>query len=371
MTNINNLFFELLRVAIGTQSSLSRVPSAQEWKALYDMAKKQSLVGICFAGLQRLGADADSGFSKLGLTEMQYLTWMGMAAKIQQRNNIVEDQCVILQKRLAAEGLRNFLMKGQCNAALYGDLCNLRQSGDIDVYVDGGREKVLEFVNRTAPTSVINEIECEYKCFDGTEVDMHFAYSNIRHPFRNRKFHKYLDSYKELNYTNYRRMRNGESVSCPAWEYDLVFQLVHVYEHFISRGVGFRQVMDYYFLLKNLPKNVDVAAIEKGVSDMGLTRFASGLMWVLQHVFGLRMVDVLWVPNERDGRFLLQEILLSGNFGQGNDRMKDVVTNTWKRAWVVNANAFRYWRFDHWAWFWSPLWRIYHFIWKRLHGFKK
>ena len=55
---MNELFFELIRVAIGTQEGLSRLPSQKEWKALYDMAKKQSLVGVCFAALQRLGADA-------------------------------------------------------------------------------------------------------------------------------------------------------------------------------------------------------------------------------------------------------------------------------------------------------------------------
>lgn len=45
--SLNEIFFELIRVAIGTQDSLSRVPSAKAWKGLYDMAKKQSLVGVC------------------------------------------------------------------------------------------------------------------------------------------------------------------------------------------------------------------------------------------------------------------------------------------------------------------------------------
>ena len=62
---MNELFFDLIRVAIGTQEGLSHTPSQKEWKALYDMAQKQSLVGVCFAALQRL------------------LAWMGMAAKIQ------------------------------------------------------------------------------------------------------------------------------------------------------------------------------------------------------------------------------------------------------------------------------------------------
>ena len=81
MQAIETLFFELIRVAIGTQDSLSHTPSQKEWKALYDMAKKQSLVGVCFAALQKLGADADEGFARIGISEMLYLTWMGMTAK--------------------------------------------------------------------------------------------------------------------------------------------------------------------------------------------------------------------------------------------------------------------------------------------------
>ena len=49
MKDKNTLFFEVIRIAIGNQLCLSNTPSADEWGELYAMAKKQSLVGICFA----------------------------------------------------------------------------------------------------------------------------------------------------------------------------------------------------------------------------------------------------------------------------------------------------------------------------------
>ena len=87
MNNIYNLFFELIQVALGVRGCLSHSPTAEEWKALYDMAKKQSLVGVCFAGVQRLQQQRQEP------PEMLYLTWMGMVAKIQQRNEVVDQQC--------------------------------------------------------------------------------------------------------------------------------------------------------------------------------------------------------------------------------------------------------------------------------------
>lgn len=48
------------------------------------MAKKQSLVGMCFAGVQKLQKQQQCP------PEMLYLQWMGMAAKIQQRNEVMD-----------------------------------------------------------------------------------------------------------------------------------------------------------------------------------------------------------------------------------------------------------------------------------------
>lgn len=121
------------------------------------MAKKQSLVGICFAGVQTL-VDSDVE-DYCGMSELQYLTWMGMAAKIQQRNEIVSRQCVELCNALEKEQFRACVLKGQGTANLYGNIATLRQSGDIDVWVmpkdvrtiKESRPCVTEFVHRRFP----------------------------------------------------------------------------------------------------------------------------------------------------------------------------------------------------------------------------
>lgn len=51
---MEELFFDLIRVAIGRQGCLSRTPSAAEWATLYDIAEKQALLGVCFAALRQL-----------------------------------------------------------------------------------------------------------------------------------------------------------------------------------------------------------------------------------------------------------------------------------------------------------------------------
>lgn len=108
---MTKLFFELIQVALGARPCLSRTPSLKEWQMLYDMAKKQSLVGVCFAGVQRLCDSASENYC--GMSEIQYLTWMGMAAKIQQRNQVVDEQCTQLQAKFSVDGVPSRILKGQ------------------------------------------------------------------------------------------------------------------------------------------------------------------------------------------------------------------------------------------------------------------
>lgn len=76
---IEQLFFELICVAIGSFNNLSHTPSAHNWGELYKMAKKHSLVGICFAGVRKLVDSEQEDYC--GMNKMLYLTWMGMAAR--------------------------------------------------------------------------------------------------------------------------------------------------------------------------------------------------------------------------------------------------------------------------------------------------
>ncbi len=46
-------------------------------------------------------------------------------------------------------------------------------------------------------------------------------------------------------------------------------------------------------------------------------------MWIMQTVFGLEDGYLLFEPNENEGRFLLNEALIGGNFGIYDTRLGD------------------------------------------------
>lgn len=198
----------------------------------------------------------------------------------------------------------------------------------------------------------------------------------MRNPLKNRKLQRFFADEGERCFKNRIALPNGVGeIVAPTAAFNLVHQLVHTYHHFITEGVGLRQLMDYYFVIQ-ASNAEDVRECQKMVASLGLNRFASALMWVIKTVFVGHDNDddndnfFPWAPCEKDGRLLLDEILMSGNFGHTDERTKDIQTSRWKAFWFVNGKTFRFWRFDHWAWFWSPVWRIYHFCWRKVRGFK-
>lgn len=353
---MNSLFFELIRLAIGKQDSLSRQPSADEWGALYKMAVKQTLVGICFTGVSKLVNSDEGDFA--GMPKTLYYQWLGYASKIQARNEVMNERCVELQRKVRETGFNSFIMKGQGIAVLYGDLAGLRQSGDIDIYLEGGYDKVLQFVNATFPTRLINSLEIHYHCFEDVEVEIHFKPFVIDGP-NDRLLQRF---FKELSKACFENICSlGFSV--PTLEFNIVYQLVHIHHHLLYEGIGMRQLMDYSFLLQRLqfsvPKSISV------IKELNLIRFASALMWVLGEVFGLDREKMLWEPNENDGRFLLEEIIQSGNFGKQDERQKCLYDSRWNSFWIIYGKTFRFHRFAPWAWLWSPIWRIKGFVWRK------
>ena len=105
--------------------------------------------------------------------------------------------------------------------------------------------------------------------------------------------------------------------------------------------------------------------------QVGVERFAMALMYVEQQVFSLDDCYLLCPPSTGDGKYLLNEILLAGNFGHFDSRRTHHKRHSFFRSffgvWLKN---FRHMRFAPMDWLWSPLWRLYYFGWRKVNGYK-
>lgn len=363
---IEQLFFELIQVAIGTRTCLSHTPSADEWGELYAMAKKQSLVGVCFAGVQKLQAQRQEP------PEMLYLTWMGMAAKIQQRNEVVNRQCVELQAKLSADGIRSCILKGQAIASLYtstgsaqvGDLALLRQSGDIDVLVDCDRKSAVDYVHKNG----IKIGRWDYKhldieVFQDTEVEMHYRPGVSLNLWRNRRLQKFWKEYADEFYANTMQL-DGDTIISPSSRMHTFYIMHHTFRHLISGGIGMRQMMDLYFAMVNRNQKDD-EWLKEQVASFGMKSFAEAATWIMGNVFGLGMIGVPWIPDEREGRFVLNEIMIGGNFGKKDERYNKAGSHLGILGNIIHRDMHLAHHYGSEAMM-APLFYMWHFCWKRM-----
>lgn len=362
----NKLFFELIRVAIGTQETLSHPPSKAEWAELYAISQKQSLVGICFSAVQKLTQNQEP--ITHNLDEVQYLRWLGMAAKIQQRNEVVNRQCVELQARLAADGLRSSILKGQGVGQLYAEhLRGLRQSGDIDVFVAGGMEKVLGYCTEKFGKVEWDYINAHAPFYQGTEVELHWRAQAMTNLCANKRLQRWLEmpETQMMMLGGKAMLADGSELIVPTAEFNAFYILLHCYHHMFESGLGLRQLMDYYFVLQTVGKDCKESVVAL-FAEFGMKKFASGIMWIMKEVFGLPEEMMLCEASEKEGRSLLEEVMQNGNFGHHDERIKKVGSGKMSELW---RNVQHNWHLaSHYPaeLFWQPVWLVYHFCWKRL-----
>lgn len=317
---IENLFFELVRVAVGAQERLSRIPSEVEWEILYKTCEAHAVLGVVFSALERL--------TEYGIKPPISILyeWIGVVEQIKQRNSRMNNRCIELHKIFAEVGLMACVLKGQGNALMYPEPL-LRQSGDIDIWVDGSKDNVVGFVQKQFRDATIGEHHVEYPIFDDVMVEVHFKPVTAVSFLRDKHLQSYLNAMREAQFNHFVILHDSdEKIPIPSYDFNIVYQLAHMMRHFFSEGLGMRHLMDYYYLLmsNDCSKNKDISGV---LGELGMLKFAKAIMWVLGEVFMLDRNKMVCSPDKKRGVIILKEIMETGNFGYGDKRFSKRLMN--------------------------------------------
>ena len=93
-------------------------------------------------------------------------------------------------------------------------------------------------------------------------------------------------------------------------------------------------------------------------------------MYVEQEVFGLQKEYMICEPDEKAGRFLLDEIMRAGNFGKYDPRIREAHSGGMVKLYIKNVTRI----FGMVSYYpsevlWSPFWKIGHFVWRKVKGY--
>ena len=117
------------------------------WQQLYTFASKQSLLGFCFDGIERLGKEYSEELKQNPIGRELLMNWMGKAQQIHRQNMKVNAVAGKLYSKFREDGLRCCILKGQGNALMYPNPYS-RTPGDIDVWIDASRERIMEYAQK-------------------------------------------------------------------------------------------------------------------------------------------------------------------------------------------------------------------------------
>jgi len=375
------IFFEFLRFCIGSAKEIPGSLKEVDWKKIYAIAKKQALLGVLFYGIQRLPKE-------LAPEQKLLMQWMGMAEQIRKQNIRLFQDSVKVCKNFENKGFANCILKGQGNALLYPD-SYMRMSGDIDIYLAGGRKRVMQYINKVCPNQVMRYHHVDFPVMK-TAIEVHFTPSYMFFPVHNRRMQKWFEKMMGEQCNHRVSLPDGYGeIHVPQVSFNVIYILSHLHRHIFTEGIGLRQLLDYYFVLvkwhtdltnltdsnKSLPQmtqiNTDLDTLRHELKYLGLWKFAQAMMYVLYEVFGLSEDRMIVPMDEREGRFLLDEIMRGGNFGQYDTRLgskeNEGKLHRYLRMSLHNLRFVKHYPTEALS---EPLFRTWFALWKKIHGIR-
>ena len=247
--NSTSPYFALLRYCLGKKRNMSRVIAGMNWHELYSFASKQALLGLCFDGIERLGKEYPEELRLNPIGRELLMTWMGKVQQIRRQNMKVNAVAGKLFSMLREDGMRCCILKGQGNALMYPNPYS-RTPGDIDVWIDASRERIMEYASKKFELGDDIRLQHLETSLDGVPVELHFFPCSMNNPIYHTRLQKWFRRNADLQCSHIVGLPDGAGdIAIPTTSFNVIYQLTHLYHHFFDEGIGMRQIIDYYHVV--------------------------------------------------------------------------------------------------------------------------
>ena len=365
-------FSAFLKYCLGYKENMSKIVAGMDWQELYSFASKQALLGLCFEGIERLGKEYPEELRLNPIGRELLMNWMGKAQQIRRQNMKVNAVAGKLFSLLKKDGLRCCVLKGQGNALMYPNPYS-RTPGDIDVWINASRERIMEYAQKKFELGDDIRLQHLETSLDGVPVELHFFPCSMNNILYHARLQKWFRRNADLQCSHIVGLPDGAGdIAIPTTAFNVVYQLTHLYHHFFDEGIGMRQIIDYYYVVISdylLVINDESLGIrdtlQRELKHLGLWKFAGAVMYVLHETLGLSEEKMIAPMDEKRGKLLLAEILNGGNFGQhftkyGHFTQQGMAKKYFLKIWR-NMHFVRYYPAEALC---EPLFRTWHFLWR-------
>ena len=251
-----SVIYLFLNYCLGKKVDMSMVVTNLDWRQLYTFASNQAILGFSFDGINRLGQEYPDELKQNPIGRELLMNWMGIAQQIRRQNMKVNAVAGKLFAMLREDGMRCCVLKGQGNALMYPNPYS-RNPGDIDVWINASRERIMEYAQKRFELGDDIRLQHLETSLDGVPVELHFFPCSMNNPIYHLRLQKWFRRNVDLQCSHIVSLPDGAGdIAIPTSPFNVVYQLTHLYHHFFDEGVGMRQIIDYFLVVNDFSKNV-------------------------------------------------------------------------------------------------------------------
>lgn len=308
-------YIEFLQYSLDERKGLPDSFEMIGWQEFMQFCHQQSIIGVVFGGLER---------TNKSIPQQLLFEWISYVENIKQQNLIVNKSILSLSKWFKNKGCRTVILKGQANGVMYPKP-EYRSPGDIDIWVEGEKTDTIRLVLKEFPDAHYSIHHIEMPVFRNVAVEAHYRPIYLINWFKDKKLQKYIDAIEERQFSS-KISFDGDQIGCLTYDFNLIYQLLHMYAHLFSSRNNFKQLIDYYYLLRKVDGKADKVEIEKLLRQLDVLKYAKGIMWIMHEILGVEKELLFVVPDEKIGKLLLGETLKYGTYK--NRTAKDLIMQT-------------------------------------------
>lgn len=305
-------YLDFLRFSLHDGAELPASICDIDWDGLFKFGTSQCIRGVLFGGIKKLKSSDPHPTAK------QLNLWLTYVSIIKKSNvQVYRDADFITRAFKKDTGFDTVVMKGQANALLYPSPY-IREPGDIDLWTTASTKQVIRWARCRDQKAIIGYHHIDVSGLR-TPVEVHYIPSFMGNLFYEWRLRRYFGKEKAKQFDNKKVLPDdlGE-IGVLSPDFDSIFQLSHMMHHFFFEGLGFRQVIDFYYLLRSMP-TIDKGIMAK-VKRLNMRKFTAAMMFIMHDILGLEQEKLLCEPNPKIGMMMLEEMLKAGNFGFYDER---------------------------------------------------
>lgn len=271
--NEKDALLQLVRCGITEQAEVASFTANTPWSDVFKLAQRSGVTCLAWRGVEVAYAAGT-----IELPREMKMRWYAASQNcikaMAHRRGVAKDFAAKLQP------LSCVVLKGLDYARFWPNPL-WREYGDLDVWLCGHFDEGNQRAIALGADFDAHDYKHSHITYRGLMVENHRYLTYFGGTRQGRRTERLLEDI--LRGAEFVPMADTFLLSPPA-DFTLIYFLRHALQHFLSEGIALRHVLDWYFLLRALPREVKAPQFVTTLRELGMLPFAQLLTDYLRSI---------------------------------------------------------------------------------------